>query len=87
MLPSYINKDDIYRRFQKAGEFYRSYNIPVGIIRKDPRWCQFVMWTDIGDQWFDGKLYNIYLPEDHQLSSVKELFEEVCDELQIPFRG
>ena len=86
MLPNFVNKDDLTRRLEKSAEFYRSYNIPISIIRKTPEWCQIVMWTDMDGKWYDGKIYSVRLT-DEQLSSVRELLEEVCDRLQIPYKS
>jgi hypothetical protein len=85
-LPNFVNKDDMLKRFDKSQEYYRGYGIPIGIIRKNHDWCTIVMWAEVGGDWFSSKLYDIRLTTDDQLSSVKELLEEVCDELKIPFR-
>ena len=83
MLPNFVNKNDLTRRI--AVPFYREYNIPIGVVRKDPNWCAIVAWADVGGIWIEEILYRIRLKE-NQLPSFKELVEEFCDEFQIPFK-
>lgn len=86
MLPKYVSKDDLRNRFERSQDYYKNYGIPVGVVRKDENWCEVVLWADIGKQTYCEKLFRIRLSNDDQLSSFRELLEEVCDELQIPYR-